>query len=159
MPSRGNREIDSERNQGIRRKVIGMRFEVALLAIGSTLACSPVETAITAQPGIEFAIPLGKTAIVSGTDVRITFSAVREDSRCPTDVTCVWAGDAKIALVISRAASAEEGRIISLSPPNNESVSNNLRIRFVALAPAPRQADHNPRPYVAQLVVAPIAPN
>ena len=116
--------------------------------------CAPVETAITAEPGVSFALPVGQTATVKGTDTRLTFSEVREDSRCPTDVTCVWAGDAKIRVVVSRNAAADETRIMSITPPNNEARTDNLRIRFVGLAPVPRQADANaPRSYVAQFVV------
>jgi hypothetical protein len=116
--------------------------------------CAPVETAIIAEPGVSFALPVGQTVSVKGTDTRLTFSEVREDSRCPTDVTCVWAGDAKIRVVVSRNGAADETRIMSITPPNNEARTDNLRIRFVGLAPVPRQADANaPRSYVAQFVV------
>lgn len=92
------------------------------------------------------------TARLNGNGVRITFKQVREDSRCPTDVTCIWAGDARIELTISRNGSSDDTKILSLSPANNEALSGNLQIRFVGLSP--RQADGNtPLPYVAQLVV------
>ena len=118
------------------------------------VGCAPVETAVVAEPGTSFTLPVGKTAAVKGTDTRLTFREVREDSRCPTDVTCVWAGDAKIAVVISRNGVPDETRIMSITPPNNETRSDNLRIRFVSLAPVPRQADANtPRSYVAQFIV------
>jgi len=65
--------------------------------------CAPVETAVIAEPGVSFALPIGQTASVAGTDTRLTFSEVREDSRCPTDVTCVWEGDAKIMVVVADA--------------------------------------------------------
>jgi hypothetical protein len=118
------------------------------------VGCAPVETAVVAEPGTSFTLPVGKTAAVKGTDTRLTFREVREDSRCPTDVTCVWAGDAKIAVVISRYGVPDETRIMSITPPNNETRSDNLRIRFVSLAPVPRQADANtPRSYVAQFIV------
>lgn len=120
----------------------------------SVPGCAPVETAIIAEPGTSFTLPVGKTATVKGTDTRLTFREVREDSRCPTDVTCVWAGDAKILVVISRNGGADETRIMSITPPNNETRVDNLRIRFVGLAPVPRQADANiPRSYVGQFVV------
>ena len=127
---------------------------VAGCLLVSLPGCAPVETAITAEPGVSFALPIGQTAAVKGTDTRLTFSEVREDSRCPTDVTCIWAGDAKIRVVVSRNGAADETRIMSITPPNNEARTDNLRIRFVGLAPVPRQADANaPRSYVAQFVV------
>jgi hypothetical protein len=123
-------------------------------AAATLCACATVESAIVAEPGVEFALPLGKTAVVNASGARITFRQVREDSRCPVDVQCVWAGDAKIELTISRRDAADDVKVISITPPNNETSSEDLRIRFVGLAPAPRQADAGrPRAYVAQLIV------
>lgn len=130
-----------------------------LLAAGLTLicvgtGCATVDTAVVANPGAAFSLPLGKTATVSGTGFRITFNRVTEDSRCPVDVTCVWAGDAKIELIVSRTTASADYRIVSLTPPNNESTAGDLKVRFVSLAPAPRQSEPGPsRAYIAQLVV------
>ena len=122
-------------------------------AIVAAAACATMETAIVAQPGVTFDLPIGKTAALSGNGVRITFKQVQEDSRCPVDVQCVWAGDAKIQLTISRDGAPDDVKVISLTPPNNETTSGDLRIRFMGLAPVPRQADAGKREYVAQLVV------
>jgi hypothetical protein len=136
------------------------RFTVngaALLAYGLLLAgagCAAVETAISVEPGASFTLAPGQTAVVKGADARITFKQVREDSRCPVDVTCVWEGDAKIEIVISRAGAADDTRILSIRPASNEVRTGNLRLRFVSLAPVPRQADANtPRKYRAEFVV------
>jgi hypothetical protein len=103
---------------------------------------------------VAFSLPIGKTAAINGSGTRLTFRLVREDSRCPTDVTCIWAGDAKIDVTISRNGSSDDTRVLSLTPPNNEVSSGDLQIRFVGLTPIPRQADGNaPRADVAQLVV------
>jgi hypothetical protein len=117
-------------------------------------ACAPVETAVVAEPGQAFALPLGKTATVKGSDVRLTFIDVRSDSRCPVDVQCVWAGEAKIGVLISGNGTTEETKVLSLTSPDSEARAGNLRIRFVGLAPVPRQADAGTeRAYVAQMVV------
>jgi hypothetical protein len=42
-------------------------------------------------------ILVGQTIVVGS--IRIRFSAVESDSRCPSDVVCVWAGDAVAALI------------------------------------------------------------
>jgi len=124
----------------------------AALIAGS--GCASVTTAVVAEPGVSFTLAPGQTATVKGTDARITFNKVGEDSRCPVDVTCVWAGDAKVEIVISRGGAADETRILSITPTNNEVRVGNLRIRFVSLAPVPRQADAGtPRNYRAELVV------
>jgi hypothetical protein len=131
-----------------------MRATVAAAAILALIAgCSPVETAIVADPGLEFSLPVGRTAVLAGNGPRITFRQVREDSRCPIDGVCIWAGDAKIELIVSRDGS-DDSKVISLTAPNNETTSGDLRIRFVSLAPAPKLGDAGAqRPYVARLIV------
>lgn len=113
-----------------------------------------MEPTIPAEPGVAFELPVGKTAAVNGSGARITFKQVKEDSRCPTDVTCIWAGDARIELTISRNGSGDDTKFLTLSSATSEARSGDLQIRFVGLTPVPRQADGNaPRAYVAQLVV------
>jgi hypothetical protein len=137
-----------------RGRQLALVFAVAG-AMGVSFGCATVDTAIVAQPGAEFSLPLGKTASLSGNGVTVTFTQVQEDSRCPIDVVCVWAGDAKIELAIKHDGSPEEVRVVSLTPTNNETTSGDVRIRFVGLAPAPRQADAGkPRAYVARLVLS-----
>lgn len=40
---------------------------------------------------------VGEVAQFPGEGLRIGFTSVDEDSRCPPDVVCVWAGVAKVA--------------------------------------------------------------
>jgi hypothetical protein len=122
--------------------------------VAGVLACASVDNLIVAEPGTAFSLPLGRTATVSGSGSRVTFLQVSEDSRCPTSVVCVWAGDARIRVIVSRAGRGEESQILSLSQPNNEARIGNLVVRFVNLAPYPETPDPNtPRAYVAELVV------
>ncbi|HST07757.1 MAG TPA: hypothetical protein VLJ83_06265 [Gemmatimonadaceae bacterium] len=127
----------------------------ALLAV--EIGCASVDTpVVAANPGVAFALPVGKTATVNGNSARITFNRVTDDSRCPVDVVCIWAGDAKVELAITRNGSPADTQVISITSPNNEVVSGDLRIRLVGLAPAPRQSEPSARrAYVAQLVVTP----
>ncbi|MDX6740035.1 hypothetical protein [Actinocorallia sp. A-T 12471] len=48
------------------------------------------------KAGRAFTLAPGDTASLSG--VRVTFVGVSSDSRCPSDVTCAWPGDAAIDL-------------------------------------------------------------
>jgi len=130
----------------------------ALISAGAIVAvlssCAAVEPTIVAEPGVAFSLAVGKTAVINGSGTRITFNEVRNDSRCPVDVTCVWAGDAEVVVTISRNGSPDDTRILSFAPTKNETTSGDLRIRLADLAPVPRQSDGNaPRAYVAQLVV------
>lgn len=132
-------------------------FALAVIAKAAILTlanCSGVDTAVVASPGVEFNLAIGKTAAINGSDYRIAFNRVNEDSRCAVDVQCVWAGDARIELTVSRASGPVDTRVVSLTPPNSEVTVGELRIRFVSLAPAPRQSEPPAsRAYVAQLLV------
>lgn len=126
----------------------------AFATLTAMAGCASVTGAVDAHPGSPFTLAPGETAALKGVDARITLKAVRDDSRCPVDVTCVWAGDAKIEMVVSRKGAADETIILSVTPPKNEVWVGNLRIRFVSLAPAPRQAEApSARRYRAELVV------
>ena len=125
-----------------------------LLACASVLAACATFDMVVAEPGVTFSLPLGKSATLNGTYARITFRQVREDSRCPIDVQCIQAGDAKIELTIARSRRATDRRIISLTSPDNDVTVDDLRIHFDALTPPPRQNETPAsRAYVAKLTV------
>jgi hypothetical protein len=142
------------RSENFRPSRLFALVSACLLTLG--LGCAPLQTAVIVEPGVTFALAPGQTAEVKRADTRITFRQVREDSRCPTDVTCVWAGDAKVEVVISRTGVPDDTRILSLTPPNNEVRVGNLRLVFVGLTPVPRQANASaPRNYLAEFVAEP----
>ena len=66
-------------------------YFVAFLAIVLTFSgCGSSE--IQVRLNEEFSLSVGQHVVVTGEDLRIRFEEVVEDSRCPRDVTCVWAG-------------------------------------------------------------------
>jgi hypothetical protein len=124
----------------------------ALSACASLFVGCATFDMVVAEPGVSFSLPLGRSATLNGTDARITFRQVREDSRCPIDVQCIQAGDAKIELTIARSRRATDRRIISLTPPANVVAVDDLRIHFDGLTPPPRQNETEAsRAYVAHL--------
>lgn len=69
-----------------------MRLVIALILLAS-FGCSQAPTDPDAGPGTA-TLRYGQTATIAGT--RVSFTDVVEDSRCPKDVVCAWAGDAAI---------------------------------------------------------------
>ena len=103
--------------------------------------------------GREFSLAVGQSAVVGDAGLRVSLKGVAPDSRCPVDVQCVWEGDAKVEVVIARAGSPDETKLLSIKAPNNETRVGNLKIRFVGLTPVPRQADAGaPKNYLAEFV-------
>lgn len=55
-----------------------------------------------------FALRVAQSAEVATTGLRIRFDGVGEDSRCPVDVTCVWAGNARVRLTVDADGAVEQ---------------------------------------------------
>lgn len=83
----------------------------------------------------------GQTARVG--PLRITFTGVSGDSRCPVDVVCVWEGDAVAELTVSQPAGAVESRELHTSSPRAATYGS-FQIELVRLDPAPRSTQTIP---------------
>ncbi len=46
--------------------------------------------------GVPFQLKINQTTSLESNAIKITFLNVTSDSRCPSDVTCIWQGEAKI---------------------------------------------------------------
>lgn len=66
-----------------------------MLCVGALQAGSPD------SPPIEITVKLGQSVDCGG-GIAIRFEDVLEDSRCPKDVNCVWAGNAKVSVTVTR---------------------------------------------------------
>jgi len=59
-----------------------------------------VQETAAAELGQEFTIGVGQSVKVSEEDLVITFNEVTGDSRCPQNVTCIWAGEVKAKVTV-----------------------------------------------------------
>ena len=100
-----------------------------------------------------FDLRIGESALTTD-DVRIRFDAVRSDSRCPMEAICVRAGEAVIALTLSREGEIAVGREVDTTPARSSTTFLNFTITLSSLQPYPR-SDRQIRPqdYVATFVV------
>jgi hypothetical protein len=99
--------------------------------------------------GQPFTLKIGQTAAVAGTDLTIGFIGVPADSRCPTDVQCVWAGNARVAL---RAA----GGNVDLNTHEQPRASQlgRYQLELTALSPDPKSTESiAPSTYAATLLL------
>src|SRR5688500_19309113 len=96
-----------------------------LLTVAAALAvsaCTTANTGITASgPSAsdviavdrDFDLKPGQTARVDGTAITVSFVGVPEDSRCPVDVQCVWAGNGAVSLVVTDETGAKSTVILN----------------------------------------------
>ena len=74
-------------------------FPFFLLLFSIVVAgCTGSGGVVYVRTGEAFTLGIGQSARVSGEDLVITFEEVTGDSRCPREVMCVWAGEAKIRI-------------------------------------------------------------
>jgi len=89
-------------------------------------------------------------------DVTITFTEIIEDSRCPSDATCIWAGRAKVAVTVSEKGKAKQKRVITFDPTDENSnkslyEGNEFSIMATALNPYPTSENGEKRDYVLEV--------
>jgi hypothetical protein len=111
------------------------------------------------NPGLneEFTLAPGQAVSVNGTNVRLTFEKVSEDSRCPTDVTCVWEGDAVVVLKVKVEADevTREVHTQGGEPRSRRAPAGDYVVTLVRLDPVPRStATIEPSAYRATLTVS-----
>jgi hypothetical protein len=63
--------------------------------------CAGTPGHVEAGLGQEFSLAIGQSAQIAGENLVIKFEEVVEDSRCPKDVVCVWAGRVSCAVEIT----------------------------------------------------------
>jgi len=116
-----------------------------------------ISTGIQVPVGREFDLGFGQEGRVQGTSIVIRFSGVTEDSRCPADVQCVWAGNALARLVLSSNAGPASDAALNTTLEPRAVVFSGHRIRLVGVKPLPRSGPAIPAgDYVVTLDVLPL---
>jgi hypothetical protein len=95
-----------------------------------------------AHLGREFKLRAGQQVTLKGQSLRIKFAAVKEDSRCPADVTCVWAGNAAVRLEVS--IRGRGSKSVTLNTNSRSSLVDDqyrgYKVKLVGLSPYPRSS-------------------
>lgn len=107
-----------------------------------------------AELGREFELRPGETGVVEGANVRVRFDRVRQDSRCPVDVQCVWAGDAELDLRVWTSAGDSADAVVHSGVEPRAAPVGDLEVRLESLLPQPTSGTSIAQSdYVARFVV------
>jgi len=87
---------------------------LASIAIALLLGSCAGTGEVKAQLGEEFSLRIGQSAIIAGENLQIKFEEVSEDSRCPKNVTCVWAG--RVSCVVGITVNDSSYRMALIQP-------------------------------------------
>ena len=99
-----------------------------------------------------FMVALGKAITKSG--VAITLVAVLEDSRCPRDTTCIWAGKAVVKILVSGADQELQEITVVFQNESQSVIATTEDTVFTALKLLPYPGDSNGKEIGYQLQVS-----
>lgn len=127
----------------MKRSLIAIACTV-LAACGAQDVTAPVQAPEVASAAASSSVSLdtpfqlrtGQTAVVAGEGLSVTFDAVPEDSRCPTGVQCVWAGNAQVQVILSKDGKAA-GVVLNTNLEPKTATYLNYTIELVSLDPYP----------------------
>lgn len=103
----------------------------------------------------EFTLKAGETISLDDSGLKIRFEDVTEDSRCPEDVKCVWAGNGKIVLAVSIKGRTPGKINLNTMLEPREAPVDRYNIKLIKLDPYPKQATTMKKSdYAATLLVS-----
>jgi hypothetical protein len=126
-----------------------------LFLFAATTATPPESRTKDVALDQEFEIRFGQQVSIKKEGLKITFGSVAEDSRCPTGVECIWAGNGKIVLRISKGRRHPGVMRLNTGVEPKEDDYLNYDIKLVSLSPYPKKdVVIRKRDYVATLIVS-----
>ena len=114
-----------------------IRRGLAAALVASSVGCATAPVTVT--PDTDFTLRVSEWAQLSGTNLTLRVDSIAGDSRCPVDVTCVWAGNAAVWLLVQDGSDATARVNVNTTLDPRVFDYRGRRITLVALEPAPRQ--------------------
>jgi hypothetical protein len=144
----------------LQRTALLTLVNVALLfgGVGAVAAPLRASSAQTERVGREFKIRVGRTVTFKGESLRLRFVRVSEDSRCPTNVDCIWAGNAGVSIEAS-AGGARGRKVLTLNTNAGQGRAGEVEymrytVKLVGLSPYPQSTRKiRQGEYIATLLV------
>ncbi len=113
------------------------RHSLLILLLSATLlACRPYVSQESFQSKLDTEVTLGpgERAVFAEEQLEVRFVGILEDSRCPINLTCVWAGEVRIRLTVQKGTGEPEPRDIRMG--ESETIDA-YRLSVLDVAPQP----------------------
>lgn len=111
-------------------------MKALIFTIIFVLATAVIGRAAPLQPK-NVNIGVNQTKAIRGTQLSVKFVEMVEDSRCPRDVNCIWAGNAKIRVTVTKRGSAPQTIQLNTMQSGEVLTAHGYRLRLVGLTPTP----------------------
>ncbi len=128
----------------------------------ATAACSgssdvdavPDQSNALAGLPAEVVLGFGDEVQLDGSILRLSFADVLEDSRCPTDVTCVWEGNGKVRIGIAAGTGPTHPLDLNSTVDPRAVDWNGVRVTLLEILPLPLSTGPIPlEDYTVRLLV------
>lgn len=93
---------------------------------------------VMSQTNRPIRIGISRQKAVVKNKLNLRFLEVVEDSRCPTDVNCIWAGNAKIKIQISKPGGTPKIFELNTNLPEKCILIEGYEITLASLSPYPK---------------------
>lgn len=90
---------------------ICIKVIVVTVMVGGIFACTPLVTeqaTVKARLQESFTLSVGEVAEIQDESLRVRLDSVPEDSRCPINALCIWAGNARVRLSLTKGGSQQQ---------------------------------------------------
>lgn len=93
-----------------------LRILTVTLVLLALPGCSK-QTGNEVSLGQEFTLPVGQSVAIAGENFAIKFVEVISDSRCPQNVTCIWAGEVSCLVEVTKSSLSTKPYRLVLTQP------------------------------------------
>ncbi|MEX0646840.1 MAG: hypothetical protein WEA56_02265 [Balneolaceae bacterium] len=126
-----------------------MKRLTILLIISVTFSCENITSPIQPKLGEEIEMKYGEQITIPEEGIILRFNDILIDSRCPSGVTCVWAGNAEIAIQLNDT----EASLNTYLEPKQTSISE-YEVQLLSLKPYPKyNFELEDNDYTAKLLI------
>ena len=129
-------------------------MKTLFLTLFLTLVFGSVVTA-NAQNDSAIKVKVGKQKKFSRSKINVKFVSLVEDSRCPEGTNCVWAGNAKIKVVLSSPDGGSETVEMNTNLGAKGATLGAYAVNLISLTPTPKaNVRLNRNAYTATFTIA-----
>ena len=120
---------------------VAVFLAMCLIALTACGALAKVRARKTVRLNQNFVLRVGEEVSVAEQKLNVKLLSIPEDSRCPTGVNCIWAGNVRVLLQVTKVGSKPSKVELNLNPrdfPDGEAADcGNYKLKLVRVNPYP----------------------
>lgn len=126
----------------------------ALFSFLFILTPHPAQPLGDARLNQEFDVRVGERVTIKKEGLKITLVKIEEDSRCPEGVQCIWAGNGKVLLKLSKGRSRPTSMRLNTGIDPDSAAYGAYDVKLTNLRPYPKKdVEIKKNEYIATLIV------